>query len=477
MNRRLLVGALLTIMLVMNLSVSGQDVIAPGTTIHVVQRGENLFRIALSYGLTTDQLAQLNGIIDVSSIQVGQRLLVPLEPGVTSSAANNHVVQAGETLRSIAELYGVTVEALAVSNQLQDVNSLYVGQTLVLPAGSAVVLLAPAEAESVPTETAVYTVQPGDTLFRIANSFGLSVNTLAEANNIVDPTVIFSGQQLIIPGVEPLYKAVDLPAPMTTLDVTPPILTEGQTVRVRFTTNTPITANGTFLERNLTFFSEENGSVHTMLIGVPIFTEAGVYPLALTLYDTAGQQTAFNVNFQIVNGGYSNETIDLLVDRNGLLDPATENAEMSILEGVMGRITPMRYFNGSMGLPAAATMTSPFGTRRSYNGGAFDRYHAGTDFAGVPGTPILASAPGIVVLADSLNVRGQATIIDHGWGVYTGYWHQTDQYVQVGEQVTAGQVIGTIGSSGRVTGAHLHWELWVNGVAVNPMQWVYQSFP
>ena len=132
------------------------------------------------------------------------------------------------------------------------------------------------------------------------------------------------------------------------------------------------------------------------------------------------------------------------------------------------QFNPERYFDGLMSLPAAATIISPFGTRRAYNGGAFDRYHAGTDFAGAPGTPVLAAAPGRVVLVEALNVRGNATIIDHGWGVYTGYWHQSQQYVQVGDFVNTGQVIGAIGSTGRVTGAHLHWMVEFNGNFVNP---------
>jgi murein DD-endopeptidase MepM/ murein hydrolase activator NlpD len=104
------------------------------------------------------------------------------------------------------------------------------------------------------------------------------------------------------------------------------------------------------------------------------------------------------------------------------------------------------------------------------------RVHAGTDFGGVPGTPIFSPAPGRVVLTDTLNVRGVATVIDHGWGVYTGYWHQTERYVQLGDMVTTGQIIGTIGATGRVSGPHLHWEVWVNGVPVDPMQWVIFSF-
>ncbi|MBZ0277972.1 MAG: M23 family metallopeptidase, partial [Anaerolineae bacterium] len=60
--------------------------------------------------------------------------------------------------------------------------------------------------------------------------------------------------------------------------------------------------------------------------------------------------------------------------------------------------------------------------------------------------------------------------------VYTGYSHQSEIYVKVGDFVSAGQVIGTIGATGRVTGAHLHWEVWIHGVQVDPMQWVIQNF-
>ncbi len=90
--------------------------------------------------------------------------------------------------------------------------------------------------------------------------------------------------------------------------------------------------------------------------------------------------------------------------------------------------------------------------------------------------PINAPAAGQVVLADTLHIRGITTVIDHGWGVYSLFAHQTESYVHVGEFVSAGQAVGTIGNSGRATGAHLHWEIWVSGVPVDPMQWVSQSF-
>jgi len=74
-------------------------------------------------------------------------------------------------------------------------------------------------------------------------------------------------------------------------------------------------------------------------------------------------------------------------------------------------------------------------------------------------------------------VRGNATMIDHGWGVYTGYYHQKEIYVQVGDRVQAGQLIGLVGSTGRSQGPHLHFEVWVNGVQVDPLDWLSQTFP
>ncbi len=83
----------------------------------------------------------------------------------------------------------------------------------------------------------------------------------------------------------------------------------------------------------------------------------------------------------------------------------------------------------------------------------------------------------MVVFTGLKTVRGTATIIDHGEGVYSGLYHQAEIYVSAGEHVTAGQLIGKIGATGRVTGAHLHCDLFVNGVQVNPLKWLDEPFP
>jgi murein DD-endopeptidase MepM/ murein hydrolase activator NlpD len=427
-----MIHRLLAIMIVLLVftspAISAAQDVPQGITIHVVQRGENLFRIALRYGSTVDALAALNGITNPGNIQVGQRLLVPTGMDMPQAASPVEPVTATEPITAL------------------------------------------------PSSGEIHIVAAGETLFRIATRYGLTVSTLAQVNGIDDPTVIYPGQQLIIPGGEPAAALFDLPPIVSAFDITPQILVEGQTTRIRLMTTVSAQLNGIFLGRAVAPISEANGMQHTLFIGVPMFTEAGTYPLSLTLTDPTGLVTALTVNLPIAVGSYGSETITLLADRSGLLDETVENAEQALIQTIMDKFTPTRYFESAISLPAAAAMTSPFGRRRSYNGGPFNRFHSGTDFAGVPGTPILAAASGMVVLADLLNVRGYATIIDHGWGIYTGYWHQNEIYVSVGDFVNIGQVIGTIGATGRVTGAHLHWELWVNGVPVNPMQWVSQPF-
>lgn len=483
-GRWLILGLLVAGMLWLPASVMGQDATAvdqPGVTIHVVQRGENLFRLAQRYGLTVDQIAQMNGITDPSSIYIGQRLLVPTAgatPVPTSEVS--HIVQPGETLDSIAQLYGVAAADLRTLNHLTADATLVVGQMLDVSspsvAANSALPKAPDAAPDRAAETVIHTVVSGESVFKISKLYGVTVNDIVQANHLTDPETIYPGQQLTIPGVVPPQIASVLPAPAVSLSVTPLILVEGRSGEFRLTTSKSVTASGTFLDETLHDGVDSTGTHHTLLVGLPVGTKAGVYPLTLTMTDSAGTQTNIDANIQVVSGGYGLETIQLPPDRTDLLNPQMEDAEMATLRRVMSPFTPTRYYDGPMGLPVAAPLSSTFGNLRSYNGTGYSRVHTGTDFAAAPGTPIMAAAAGKVVLVEPLEVRGNVTIIDHGWGVYTVYCHQTEQDVHVGDMVTAGQVIGTTGSTGRVTGAHLHWELWVNDVPVDAMQWVSDSF-
>ncbi|MBN2472877.1 MAG: LysM peptidoglycan-binding domain-containing protein [Anaerolineae bacterium] len=463
MQRRAIIGVLFVIFaLAPPLSVQAQG----GTTIHVVQRGENLFRIAMNYGTSVEAIAQTNSLADTTSIQVGQRLVIPSGlVNATVPTSERHITQPGETLAHIALRYGSTEQIVAALNNIVNPAQLYVGQVLDV-------------SEAAPGHPALargytHTVQPGETLYRIALQYKAGLAEIERANNLTLPSVIYPGQQLLIPGPEDSPALRVLPAPLTEVNISPLPVEVGRTVGITITTSQPATLSGMFLDRPV-YFVTTDGLTHEAVFGTHAFSEPGQYALSITAQDSGGASMTFTTALRVKDGGYGREQIT--VDP-ALMDEALNIAEHQVLAGMMSGFTLEKYYDGPLGLPAAAPVTSRFGTRRSYNGGAYDRFHTGTDFAGPPGAPIYAPANGQVVMVDTLNIYGLCTIIDHGWGVYTMYAHQTDSMVQAGQSVTSGETIGTIGNSGRSSGPHLHWEVWVSGVEVDGLQWTRMSLP
>jgi murein DD-endopeptidase MepM/ murein hydrolase activator NlpD len=98
--------------------------------------------------------------------------------------------------------------------------------------------------------------------------------------------------------------------------------------------------------------------------------------------------------------------------------------------------------------------------------------HKGLDISNRPGTPIWAPARGAVTFAGPDGAYGLSAVIDHGKGVVTRYAHMSKIAVAVGHYVQRGDVIGAMGSTGRSTGPHLHYEVLVNGVNVNPLRYI-----
>ncbi len=441
-----------------------------GTTIHVVQRGETLFRIAMRYGTTVEAIAAANGISDPRYISVGQRLLIPnarLDVDVPG-APITHSVAPGDTLRTLAAAYQTTAEGIAAANSITNPARLFIGQELTINQGAA------GDADTAAQPRSLYRVQPGDNVLRIALRLGVPWRALAEANGLAGSGPVFAGSRIWVPGGEGSPR--DLPSPLVSFTITPMPAVQGKTIALQITTEGPAVLAGTFIGYPVQFVTLD-GNRHEALFGVHAFTEGGIYPLALSVTTPDGAQTYLSFNVRVDEGGYGTETISLDTQQDDLLTTQVTEPEWDLVAGTMSAFTAQRYFGGLMGLPSTGAITSQYGTRRAYNGGVLSTFHSGTDFGGAPGSPVLAPAAGVVVLAEALPVRGNATIIDHGWGVVTGYWHQSEISVQVGDMVSAGQAIGVVGSTGRSTGPHLHWEMWVGGVQVDPMQWVQQAFP
>jgi murein DD-endopeptidase MepM/ murein hydrolase activator NlpD len=127
--------------------------------------------------------------------------------------------------------------------------------------------------------------------------------------------------------------------------------------------------------------------------------------------------------------------------------------------------------SGALTLPVAGPVTSPFGARTSPTTGA-QEFHEGIDIAAAQGTPIRAAASGTVTFAGQMSGYGNVVIVSHDGGLQTRYAHQSAMSVTAGQTVAAGEVIGAVGATGEATGPHLHFEVRLNGVAVDPVPYL-----
>jgi Peptidase family M23 len=127
-----------------------------------------------------------------------------------------------------------------------------------------------------------------------------------------------------------------------------------------------------------------------------------------------------------------------------------------------------RLWSLPLTLPRDSRITSGYGGAREFNGRVTSR-HMGTDFAGAVGTPVVAAARGVVALVADFYLAGRAIYLDHGAGLVTGYFHLSQADVAEGDTVSAGQRIGAVGRTGRVTGPHLHWIMRYGAISVDPM--------
>ncbi len=443
------------------------------STIHVVQRGENLFRIAQQYGTTVEAIAQANGISDTRFIEVGQRLLIPNVQVSTPGVNTTYVVQPGESLRTIALKYHSTLDSLAMMNDITQPTTLYAGQTITVRQGS--------DGTEPLTDAGLYVVQSGDTIYRLAAKFGVSIRDIAAANEWSSfSKPLWPGEWIVIPNRPDAGPFVELPAYLSDFHIQTVPAKQGESIGLRFSLRQPMQVTGTFIDRPISLAADDANtpSLHMGgVIGIHSFTTPGVYPLTLTFTDVNGVTSTYQVRVSVLDGGYGQENIDVPTERQDLLDSATVQSELDKVIAVVSGNSPTRYFDELLALPAPGAVTSGYGTRRTYAGTTGLSFHGGADFGGAVGTPIFAPAGGVVVLAEQLDVRGKAVIIDHGWGVYTGYWHLSEIFVEVGQTINKGLPIGALGNTGLSTGAHLHWEMWVGGVQVNPIQWAQQTFP
>ena len=435
--------------------------------VYIVQPGDTLSFIASRFNVTLQQILDANPAIDPNFLSAGQEIVIPGLEGITG-ILETEIIPFGETLRSLSRRTQVSDEQLKKLNRLISPTELYVGISLIVPVQ-----------EGQNTLNTRMTASVGESLFELAVKQGTNPWTLASVNKLGGTWNAIPGDVLYSPieGNE-VNAATGLPSAFLSASISPLPMIQGSTEVIRVQTQGNLPASGMLIDYPLHFFAANDEQV--ALQGVHALIEPGVYPLRVEATLEDGSKQSFEQMVLVASGNYLSE--ELLVPPE-TIDPAVIEPENNTVFSITSPAASKQFWSGIFSSPSVQpnVFTSRFGTRRIYHGIGtnltIEGFHTGLDFGGGEGLQIFSPAPGRIVFAAPLTVRGNATIIDHGWGVYSGFWHQSEILVNVGNMVEQGQVIGLVGGTGRVTGPHLHWEVWVNGVQVNPLDWLDQAYP
>lgn len=205
------------------------------------------------------------------------------------------------------------------------------------------------------------------------------------------------------------------------------------------------------------------------LLGIDLDAEAGEQPIRLE-GRRGVELVSMETRITVLPKDFPTRRLKVSPDFVNPPKPVQERIarESELLQKVLGASADERLWSAPFVRPVPHRANSRFGTRSVFNGEPRNP-HSGTDFLSPAGTPVRAPAAGRVVLAQPLYFSGRTVIIDHGLDVFSQLLHLSRIDVKAGDTVTAGTVVGLVGATGRVTGAHLHWSLRVGGARVDPL--------
>lgn len=326
----------------------------------------------------------------------------------TSRPWTDYYVKPGETLSDIAASFGISSKLIQEANRIDDPDKLSEGQELLIPVNSDALKAVAEEIHKrnsediasrqsgVPIGVENYTVREGDSLWSIANSFNLDINTLFGCNIMKDPNYLRVGSVLRIPNQDGIFY----------------------TVKKGDTLDGIAKKHGTQAESVLKANDLDSKSLKT---GTELFLP-GAKPIT-TVYALLG-------------------------------DPSFKGSSK---------------LSRSFEWPLSGGISSGYGWRRDPFTKRRD-LHTGIDIKGPTGRTIRAAKAGRVVYSGWMGGYGRVVVIDHGKGYTTLYGHCSRLLVSQGQRVSTGQPIGKVGTSGRATGPHLHFEVRVNNKPINPLQ-------
>jgi murein DD-endopeptidase MepM/ murein hydrolase activator NlpD len=430
---------------------------------YIVQPGDTINLIAIRFNVPPADLIAVNDLTNPDILPVGSALKIPGLEGV-SGELTTQAIALGQNLTRLSRANQISPDILISINRITSPNEIYAGSTLIIPTRP----VGQPRMEIQPLES-------GQSFLEYALIQGVNPWTVAAASQKNRPARILPKEPVFALNAasESHFWASPLVAD---IQVLPLPLVQGKTITIRVEATRAVKVEGELNNMALHFFpAGENEWI--ALQGVHAMAEPGLANFSLDISSPEGDAFLLEQPL-LLEPGYYPQDPALYVDPQ-TIDTAITQPEDELIRSIISSFTPEQYWSGVFRVPVddPPCIKSWFGNRRSYNNSPYTYFHTGVDYGVCANLNIYAPAAGVVVYTGELTVRGNATIIDHGLGVYSGIWHQKSISVNVGDRVEPGQLIGEIGSTGRVTGPHLHWEVWVNGVQVEPLDWLETEFP
>lgn len=277
------------------------------------------------------------------------------------------------------------------------------------------------------------------------------------------------------------HSAIETPEqaqvePLPVVSITPDLLTQGEALSLTVESEAASAVIATIAARSWELAEVEAG-VWWMIIAIPRDAPTGSSEIAVDMYGEGGVWLrSFTAPVVVLANAAPFEEVTL-GGTGTPADPAEVQRDHDVRFVDHVSVNGPARWQGPWILPVQGEVTGVFGAKRSYDGVPSDSWHHGHDIGADHGDPIVAPAAGTVVWTGELVIHGIGVIIDHGAGVYSGYWHMSLIAVREGMEVAPGDWLGNIGTTGLSTGPHLHWEVIIQGIDVDPIQWLGEQQP
>lgn len=254
------------------------------------------------------------------------------------------------------------------------------------------------------------------------------------------------------------------------IQISRPALRQGEAAGIVVRASAPVVRlTLTFAGRSWPLYPSGERTWRTV-VGTDPTTAPRQHRLVVEAIASGGVRAVASRTIGVTRVAFPSRRLTFDPDRQALLTPEKVAEERRRVAAALRELHQKQLWTGALAIPTDGPVSSPYGVRSIYQG-IMRGFHGGVDIAADEGAPVHAAANGIVRLAESLPLSGNAVLLDHGLGVVTSYLHLSSVAVQAGQRVTRGELVGRVGSTGLATGPHLHWGLRVNGVRVDPMPW------